>query len=293
MKNALKMIIAAVSILLTACSPSDDDILEAVKEQVNRAMKDPTSSLFRDVVIYRDREDKAYACGEVNGKNVYGAYTGFKPFIANVVITKDGIVPFVNYADEYSYDDFAPIVCEKKGVTEANEYIELAKQEAEKEAKAKALAEKKREADKEKIFSVIDQNDKNKILKTITNDLNKDIYSAVILNLYKYKYSPDSSFMFTVKATVVDDNIYISPKIVVFYKDAKQLEDNSILNFKTVYKFDNSEGESKIVQLGSYSELLSDLTDEQKKIIEQAKDIYDNGVFLMNGKIRIDEVKYQ
>ncbi len=51
------MIIAAGSILLTACSSSDDDIRESVKEQVNRAMKDPTSSLFRDVDIYRDGED--------------------------------------------------------------------------------------------------------------------------------------------------------------------------------------------------------------------------------------------
>ncbi|MFV8944212.1 hypothetical protein [Moellerella wisconsensis] len=126
MKN--KILLAAVVVLgLVGCKPSDSDIINAVKEQTNRAMKDPTSSIFRDEAIYRNGDDKAYVCGEVNGKNEYGAYTGFKPFIANVVITKDGIVPLVDYADSYSYDSFAPIVCSHGGVEQASEYIKQVK----------------------------------------------------------------------------------------------------------------------------------------------------------------------
>ncbi|MDE9454590.1 hypothetical protein [Xenorhabdus bovienii] len=160
MSKWLKVFVVASAGFLSACSPSDDDIREAVKEQVNRAMKDPTSSLFRDIALYRDGEDKAYACGEVNGKNEYGAYTGFKPFIANVVITKDGIVPLVDYADSYSYDSFAPLVCDNKSISKASEIIQSQKDKV-------AKAEREIETNKQRIASLVGEDFLSKTLEKI------------------------------------------------------------------------------------------------------------------------------
>lgn len=47
------------------------------QELVGRQMRDPSSVQFRDAFVKADA-----VCGEVNGKNAYGAYVGFKHFIA-------------------------------------------------------------------------------------------------------------------------------------------------------------------------------------------------------------------
>lgn len=46
------------------------------KKLVADSLRDPASAQFRDVVGHGDA-----VCGEVNGKNGYGAYAGFKHFI--------------------------------------------------------------------------------------------------------------------------------------------------------------------------------------------------------------------
>ncbi len=48
----------------------------AAKKLVAHDLKDPSSAQFRDV----HKTDQA-VCGEVNGKNAYGAYVGFRHFI--------------------------------------------------------------------------------------------------------------------------------------------------------------------------------------------------------------------
>lgn len=57
---------------LAACS---DRRLSEAQELVSRDMLDPSSAQFRNV----EAKEQAI-CGEVNGKNAYGAYTGFKRF---------------------------------------------------------------------------------------------------------------------------------------------------------------------------------------------------------------------
>lgn len=47
----------------------------AAIELARQTLKDPESSKFRDV-----RQSSAAVCGEVNAKNSFGAYTGFKRF---------------------------------------------------------------------------------------------------------------------------------------------------------------------------------------------------------------------
>ncbi|EJL22694.1 hypothetical protein PMI01_04933 [Caulobacter sp. AP07] len=48
----------------------------AAKKLIAHDLKDPSSALFREV----HKTDQA-VCGEVNGKNAYGAYAGFRHFI--------------------------------------------------------------------------------------------------------------------------------------------------------------------------------------------------------------------
>lgn len=47
------------------------------KEAVSNQLKDPAAAQFRNLTYH----DKTHAvCGEVNGKNSYGGYIGFRPF---------------------------------------------------------------------------------------------------------------------------------------------------------------------------------------------------------------------
>lgn len=65
-------LIAMLCLGLGACGGPVED----AKKLVAHDLKDPSSAQFRDV----KKTGKA-VCGEVNGKNAYGAYVGFKHFI--------------------------------------------------------------------------------------------------------------------------------------------------------------------------------------------------------------------
>jgi hypothetical protein len=56
--------------------------VERYQDALARSMKDPTSTQFRDVyVAQRSAAGLPALCGEVNGKNSYGAYVGFQRFV--------------------------------------------------------------------------------------------------------------------------------------------------------------------------------------------------------------------
>lgn len=63
-------------------------LVAQLKKQVVQDLKDPASAQFRNVRYRIATPDKAetkfthYLCGEVNSKNSYGAYVGFKSFIS-------------------------------------------------------------------------------------------------------------------------------------------------------------------------------------------------------------------
>lgn len=67
--------------LLAGCSPAqptvEEDLVSRARLAIAATLKDPDSAKFRDVRAY---PDKRLVCGEVNGKNSYGAYAGFSPF---------------------------------------------------------------------------------------------------------------------------------------------------------------------------------------------------------------------
>lgn len=57
-------------------APKDSKLVLASKELVTNSMKDPESVRFRNVRVFRG----VAVCGEVNAKNSYGGYVGFKRF---------------------------------------------------------------------------------------------------------------------------------------------------------------------------------------------------------------------
>lgn len=50
---------------------------------VANSLKDPSSAQFRNVRI-ASYKGGSVVCGEVNGKNSYGGYVGFRPFVAGI-----------------------------------------------------------------------------------------------------------------------------------------------------------------------------------------------------------------
>lgn len=80
------IIIAAVSdVLLSSAAfaaPPPDDAKAAITKQVGSVLLDGESARWR-WVDYEFGKSRSY-CAWVNGKNAYGAYTGFKPFIVTM-----------------------------------------------------------------------------------------------------------------------------------------------------------------------------------------------------------------
>jgi len=62
----------------------EEKTIRAAMDNVRYGMKDPDSAKFRNVrlQLHAMTSDKI-VCGEVNGKNSYGAYVGFVKFIAS------------------------------------------------------------------------------------------------------------------------------------------------------------------------------------------------------------------
>lgn len=61
---------------LTACTSPEREAENAVRD----ILKDPNSAEFKNLIV-RTFEGKPAVCGEVNAKNTFGAFVGFKPFM--------------------------------------------------------------------------------------------------------------------------------------------------------------------------------------------------------------------
>lgn len=57
-------------------------VLDAARNNVADLLKDPDSAKFRNVRFVM-HEGGALICGEVNGKNAYGGYVGYKQFLSD------------------------------------------------------------------------------------------------------------------------------------------------------------------------------------------------------------------
>lgn len=77
-RGGLKAAAAAVLCGLTLASCGELGEMGKAKDAVRRLLKDPDSAQFRDVQACAK---PGAVRGEVNGKNSYGGYAGFEPFI--------------------------------------------------------------------------------------------------------------------------------------------------------------------------------------------------------------------
>ncbi|MWL87687.1 hypothetical protein [Cupriavidus sp. SW-Y-13] len=86
-------------------------ITQAIKDQV----KDPDSVRLRGVMAVQE-EGVTKFCGEVNAKNSYGGYVGFKPFYAFMLISgaKPVYASVSGLGDDVSSQS-AVIMCKKLG----------------------------------------------------------------------------------------------------------------------------------------------------------------------------------
>lgn len=53
-----------------------------VQDMIRKNAKDPDSVQFKNENFYTDEKYGAVVCGQYNGKNSFGAYTGFKGYVA-------------------------------------------------------------------------------------------------------------------------------------------------------------------------------------------------------------------
>ncbi len=77
------------------------------KQKASYNLMDPSAAQFRNMfAISRGMGDDTI-CGEMNAKNAYGAYTGFKPFY----VDEDG--KFQAYSPEDPIGMTVPMICNK------------------------------------------------------------------------------------------------------------------------------------------------------------------------------------
>lgn len=79
--KVMSAIMLICAVMLIGCKPSiskEDKVKEAVAER----LRDPDSAQFRNIKS-GERRGMFNVCGEVNGKNAYGAYAGYERFVAS------------------------------------------------------------------------------------------------------------------------------------------------------------------------------------------------------------------
>jgi hypothetical protein len=77
MRKLKSVLIFLCAIILVAC---DSPEIKEAKNEVAEAMRDPSSAEFRNVKSFKVNTS-TMVCGEVNGKNGFGAMAGYNYFL--------------------------------------------------------------------------------------------------------------------------------------------------------------------------------------------------------------------
>lgn len=85
--------------------------LESAKANVTRDFKDPRSAQFRGLFVSRN-DALLILCGEVNAKNSFGAYVGFRKFYAAALA--DGVHLIADPENPGLYEAMEPSTCGNK-----------------------------------------------------------------------------------------------------------------------------------------------------------------------------------
>lgn len=76
------MILAIIILALTGCYKSKEEKqIERAKREIAEFLKDPESAKFRNLRVVGDT-----VCGEFDGKNAFGGYTGYRKFGHRVLL---------------------------------------------------------------------------------------------------------------------------------------------------------------------------------------------------------------
>jgi len=108
---ALLIVPALVALPVVAQDKGYSALVAQAKTKIARDLKDPDSAKFRDVGIYKSSTGKGgvAVCGEINAKNGYGAYIGFRKFLVREEMA------IIDGADlGLSYDGLGPALCHTK-----------------------------------------------------------------------------------------------------------------------------------------------------------------------------------
>ncbi|AOA58233.1 hypothetical protein [Acinetobacter larvae] len=99
-----KVLLIAVGLALVGCGQSEAEKAKSKKEmteiKVNRIGKERVIAKLKDGGSAKFQNQVAF-CGEVNAKNSFGAYTGFKRYIA----ASDELVVMEDNMDPKEFDD--------------------------------------------------------------------------------------------------------------------------------------------------------------------------------------------
>ncbi|WP_283125258.1 hypothetical protein [Providencia stuartii] len=93
--GAVVVVFLFIVVISNMGDPTGDDAINFAKKTVRESMKDPSSTQFKSVEFYPstpNQKDEIYGfvCGFVNGKNSFGAYTGFSRFYMNITVSNNG-----------------------------------------------------------------------------------------------------------------------------------------------------------------------------------------------------------
>lgn len=101
----------------TPYSLTDADHI-AIREGFRTSIRDPSSLILGDAKATKTSDGVVTVCGMMNGKNGFGGYTGFVPYLG-VLGTQDGrrIFVVVNVGDGSSNPQAIAMVCAQNGIT--------------------------------------------------------------------------------------------------------------------------------------------------------------------------------
>lgn len=103
-----KILLALViPLILSGCKPGEEKAISLAKSEVAANLLDPSSAQFRKVKVAKmmDADEGrvfAIVCGEINGKNGFGAYAGFHPFFVELNMKSKG---FFSKGVDYTLGD--------------------------------------------------------------------------------------------------------------------------------------------------------------------------------------------
>lgn len=77
---ALLIVPALVALPAVAQDKGYSPFIAKAKSAVTKDFKDPDGARYRGLGVYKDNLGGTVLCGEVNGKNGFGAYVGYRRF---------------------------------------------------------------------------------------------------------------------------------------------------------------------------------------------------------------------